>query len=196
MSKKIAITGSIGSGKSTVSRLFEIMGIPIYNADNEAKTLLTSPEVIDKIVAITGNGIIDHSGLIIKSELAQVIFNDKEKLNSINKIIHPKVIANYLEWVELNKNKPFTLFESAIIFESNLESNFDAIVDVFCPDEIAIKRASARDGVSEELIKKRLKNQMNSEIKRDKADFVVYNNGKQSVIEQVFSIKSQIEQKC
>ncbi len=195
MSKHIAITGNIGSGKSTVARFFKLLDIPVYNADIEARKFLAFPEVITEIKTILGNHILDNQGQIIKSEMARIIFNNKDKLEAINKIIHPRVIADYKEWSHKFNHPTFTLFESAIIFEHSLESYFDAVIDVYCPEEIAVKRASIRDGVSEDLIKERLKNQLNSEIKRDKANFVVYSNDKQSIIKQVLDIKSKIELK-
>lgn len=195
MSKHIAITGNIGSGKSTVARFFKLLDIPVYNADVEARKFLASPKVIDEIVATLGNQILDDQGQIIKSEMAKIIFNDKDKLEAINEIIHPKVIADYKEWSHKLYHPAFTLFESAIILERGLEKHFDAVIDVYCPEEIAIKRASTRDGVTAELIRERMKNQMNSESKRDKADFVVFTNDRQSIIEQVLDIKSKISDK-
>lgn len=193
MSKHIAITGNIGSGKSTVARFFKLLGIPVYNADLEARKFLSSPKIIDEIVAVLGNQILDDQGQIIKTEMARIIFNDKDKLEAINEIIHPRVIADYKEWSHKLNHPPFTLFESAIILERGLEKYFDAVIDVYCPVEIAVKRASNRDDVSEDLVRERLKNQMNSETKRDKADFVVFTNDRQSIIEQALKIKSQIE---
>lgn len=188
MSNKVALTGNIGSGKSTIGHLFSLMGIPIYNADNEGKKFLFQASIKEEIVNIIGENILDKDRNIIFSEMAKIIFENDVLLSKVNAVIHPLVIADYFEWEKLQSTAPFTIFESSIIFEHHLESNFDFVVDVYCPDEIAINRAIQRGFQSEIDINNRLKKQLNTEIKKSKADFVINNYNNFSVIEQISTI--------
>ncbi|MEI6346961.1 MAG: dephospho-CoA kinase [Bacteroidota bacterium] len=188
MSNKVALTGNIGSGKSTIGHLFSLMGIPIYNADNEGKKFLFQASIKEAMVDIIGENILDKEHNIIFSEMAKIIFENDVLLSKVNAVIHPLVIADYFEWEKLQNTAPFTIFESSIIFEHHLESNFDFVVDVYCPDEIAINRAIQRGFQSEIDINNRLKRQLNTEIKKSKADFVINNYNNFSVIEQISTI--------
>ncbi len=188
MRKQIAITGNIGSGKTTIAHLFNLMGIPVYNADMEAKKILNSPTVIQEIAAVVGNQVLNEHLQIDHKILASIIFSDPVMMEAVNGIIHPKVIEDYKQWTKTQDKAPFTLFESAIIFEHKLEVYFDAIILVYCPDEIAIIRASKRDHATTESIKKRLKAQMSSLLKKEKADYIIHNYDNHSVIAQSLEI--------
>ena len=190
--KRIALTGNIGSGKSTVAHLLSLMGIPVYNSDNEAKKLYFREDVVEKIVYVVGKQILDISNSINFTKLANEIFSNNSKLNAVNKIIHPLVMADYNKWNTKQKNAPFTIFESAIIYEHHLESYFDSVIHVYCPDEIAINRATLRDHKSIEEIKLRLNRQIDTEIKKEKADFVIRNHQNYSVIQQIALIYTQL----
>lgn len=192
MTKKIGITGIIGSGKSTVAHLFELMGIPVYIADMEARKLFLKPDVIDEIIKITGTEILDAQQQINRSMLADLLFSNSEMLTAVNHIIHPRVITDYQQWSLTQNQVPFTLFESAIIFEHQLESNFDAIINVSCPETMAISRAVKRDHQTEEQIRSRLSHQLSSEIKNQKSDFIIYTDDRHSIIYQVSAIYSQL----
>lgn len=188
MSKKIGITGNIGSGKSTVSHIFELLGIPIYVADIEARKFQSNRAIINKIASIAGTEILNNEKQIDRGVLAKILFSNQEKLNAVNKIIHPLVISDYEKWHCKNQDAPFTLFESAIIFEHQLESNFDLIIEVYCPLEIAISRASIRDKQPISEIKNRLAHQVSFEKRESHADFVIMNDEKHSILAQVLKI--------
>jgi dephospho-CoA kinase len=190
--KRIGLTGNIGSGKSTVAHLLSLMGIPVYNSDNEAKKLYFREDVVEKIVFVVGKQILDISNSINFTKLANEIFANNSKLNAVNKIIHPLVMADYNEWNTKQKNAPFTIFESAIIYEHHLESYFDGVIHVYCPDEIAINRAVLRDHKSIQEIKLRLSQQLDTEIKKEKTDFIICNYQNYSVIEQMLLIIPQL----
>jgi len=195
MIRNVGITGNIGSGKSTVAHLFELMGIPIYNADKEARKFFLDPAVIHDIIEIAGNRILDKQQQIDRRILAEILFSNPELLSAVNHIIHPRVMKDYLQWSKMQNQAPFTLFESAIIFEHGLETNFDKIINVDCPENIAIMRAAKRDHQTEEQIKSRLAHQMNSKIKNQKADFVIYTDDRHSVVAQVLSIYTELSTK-
>ncbi len=188
MSKHIAITGNIGSGKSTVAELFHLFGIPIYNADLEAKKILNTPTVVEEICAKIGYDILNSNHQIDPRKLANILFSDPSKLEMVNKIIHPKVIDHYKKWAEAHNNSPFTLFESAIVYEHNFNSFFDGIIVVYCPDYLAIERASRRDNTQKEIIQKRLNNQISAEIKKEMADYVIFNYDNFSIIAQCLEL--------
>ena len=195
MIRNIGITGNIGSGKSTVAHLFELMGIPIYIADKEARKFFLDQTVISDIQKIAGNLILDGQQQIDRRILAEILFAKPDLLSAVNHIIHPRVMKDYLQWSKAQIQAPFTLFESAIIFENGLETNFDKIINIDCPEEIAIMRAAKRDHQTEEEIKSRLAHQMSSEIKNKKADFVIYTDDRHSVIAQVISIFRELSKK-
>lgn len=188
MSKHIAITGNIGSGKSTVAKLFHLFGIPLYNADLEAKIILNTPPVVEEICAKIGYEILNTERQIEPKKLANILFSDSSKLEMVNKIIHPKVMDHYKQWIKAHNNSPFTLFESAIVYEHNFNSFFDGIIVVYCPNYLAIERASRRDNTQKEIIQKRLNNQISADIKREMADYVVLNYGNFSIIAQCLEL--------
>lgn len=195
MKNHYALTGNIGSGKSTIAHLLLLMGIPIYNSDNEAKKFLAQRSVIDQLSTAIGMEILDNEHRINHSKFAALIFENPSFLEKANTIIHPLVMADYQKWKSENNQTPFTIFESAIIFEHQFESHFDGVIDVYCPDDLAIERAVKRGFQSLEDVEKRLSRQMNTELKKEKADFVIHNYGNHSLIAQVLSISDQLSTK-
>lgn len=190
---KVAVTGNIGSGKSTVTRIFKSLGIPVFEADAEAKNLYTEKEVIEEVKNQFGNDIFNSEGILIKQKLAEIVFSDQKALLKINQIIHPRTLYKYHEWLKIYKNEDYTIHESAILFENNLQNHFDKIITVFAPQQIRMERVIARDGINEEIILKRMKNQLSDELKNNKADFVVYNDGANFVIPQVIEIDRKLK---
>ena len=190
--KYIGITGNIGSGKSTIAHLFKLMGIPVYVADSEARKFFLEQTVINDIVRIAGSRILNDRAQINRNVLAEILFPNPELLSAVNRIIHPLVLADYHLWSINRQQAPFTLFESAIIFEQQLESNFSAIIDVYCPEDLAIKRASKRDHETEAQIKLRLAHQLNAEIKSKKSDFIILNDECHSIITQTLTLYNKL----
>lgn len=195
MIKKVAITGNIGTGKSTVSHLFELMGIPIYSADQEARKFFSDQTVIQEITQIAGKRVLNEQQQIDRRILAEILFSDPELLAKVNHIIHPRVMSDYQQWSTMQIQAPFTLFESAIIFEHGLDRFFDTIINVFCPDDVAIMRAAKRDRQTQDQIKSRLAHQMSSSLKNQKADFVIHTDDHHSVIAQALTIYKKITAK-
>ena len=182
--KKIGITGGIGSGKSVVSDLLRLQGIPVYNADTASKSLLVTDEkLISSLKVLLGEDIY-QGGVLDKKRMASLIFSDKELLEKVNALIHPAVIADFERWA--NRQKASLLAcESALIFESKMNSLFDAVVMVYAPESVRLRRAMLRDTATEEQVKSRIQNQLSDEVKKSISDYVIVNDDKQALLPQL-----------
>ncbi|MDR1937473.1 MAG: dephospho-CoA kinase [Tannerellaceae bacterium] len=184
---KIGLTGGIGSGKSTVSSLLEVLGVPVYVADTEGKRLTnTSPLIRERLVALLG-GDIYCGEEIDRKRLASCIFNDPERLKQVNAIIHPEVNRDFLAWAA-RQTTPACAIETAILFESGFNRDVDVSVMVYAPLELRIERVVLRDGVSREEVIRRINNQLSDEVKKAYSDCVIYNDGRQALLPQVASL--------
>ncbi|GHU62405.1 dephospho-CoA kinase [Bacteroidia bacterium] len=186
MQMKIAgITGGIGSGKSTVSALMEMMGVPVYNADTESKKLTdTSPEIRKKLTERFGAALFSD-GKLNKALLASLIFNHAENLQYVNSVIHPVVRTDFSNWMERHRRHKLVSIETAILFESGFDSTVDIKVNVSAPLDIRIQRIKARDKQPIETILSRIKSQISDEEKNKLVDYIIYNDGKAALIPQV-----------
>ena len=181
---KIGITGGIGSGKSVVASLLALSGVPVYIADEESKWLTNnSPVIREKLTALFGPEIYTNEGLN-KKLLASHIFNNPEQLQQVNQIIHPEVNRHFSAWVE-RQTSPLCAIESAILFESGFNRVVDTTLMVYAPMEVRIKRALERDVVSREEVIRRIESQLSDEVKKEKSDYVVFNDGKQALLPQI-----------
>jgi len=185
---KVALTGNIGSGKSIVTRIFRTLGVPVFIADIEARLLYFRDDVKEIIRQELGDGVFNDSGEIDTKALAGVIFSDKQALKTVNNIIHPLVYHEYKNWLDLYSDEPYTIHESAILFENNLISRYDKVIVVTAPESLRLKRVMERDGVSAEKVKARMANQWPEEEKVKKADFVIINDGEHLLIPQILQI--------
>jgi dephospho-CoA kinase len=172
--KIIGLTGGIGSGKTTVAKYFEQQGIPIYISDLEAKNLMDNPEVIKEIALKFGNSIISDQGLN-REVLSSIVFQDKEKLQELNQIVHPKVKEHFLKWLQENSTQLYVIKESAILFESKSYLDCDYIISVIAPIDIRIERILKRDNTSKEKILLRIENQWTDAQRVEKSDFTIEN---------------------
>jgi len=181
---KIAITGGIGSGKSTVCKVLENYLFPVYYSDDRAKFLMNNNEqVINDIKAVFGNDIYSNNKLN-KKALASIIFNDKDSLKTINSIVHPAVIKDFNDWC-LKQISNTVFFECAILFEANLESHFSKVLCVFADDNTRIDRVMKRENCSKESVEERLKNQLNQDYIISKSDFCIDNSKDSSLLSQI-----------
>jgi dephospho-CoA kinase len=188
---KIGITGGIGSGKSTVARVFETLGIPVFNADKAAKTLMDNdPDLKTALQNIFGTNIYNN-GRLNRPLLSSIVFKDKDKLQQLNQIVHPKVIAWGETWHSLQQT-PYTLKEAALFFETGSYRMMDFIIGVYAPIDIRIERVMTRDQLTALQVSDRISKQMNEEEKMKLCKFVIVNNNEQSVVEQVVNIHQQI----
>jgi dephospho-CoA kinase len=188
---RIGITGGIGSGKSVVSEIFTLLGIPVYISDKESKELTdSSPAIRSALDELTGEKLY-QSGKLDRKKLASIIFNDEEKLRKVNQIIHPAVAEHFINWSKKQQGDVCGI-ESAILFESGFDRLTDITVMVYAPEHIRIKRASLRDGATTEKIKRRISNQAPDEHKAKRSQYVIINDDKHSLIRQVLNILSEI----
>ena len=192
---KTAITGNIGSGKSTVCKIFESLGVPVFYADTEAKKLYRDPSVLSMVKKIFGSDVFDESQQLIRQKLASIVFRDPEALKTLNAIIHPKLMEKYQRWLNENARHHYTLHEAAVIFENGLEKQFDVIINVSCPEEIRLERIKKRDMLPEEEIRNRMKRQWPEEKKNKLSDMVIINDGKRFLIPQVMEIHKKLTEK-
>ena len=171
----VGITGGIGSGKTTISKYFEGFGIPVYHADIEAKALMNRSKVIKrKLIALFGDDAYINNTLN-RDYLRSQIFKEKKLLSKMNAIVHPKVGAHYKRWAK-KQNAPYILKEVAIIFENNLQSQYDYIITVIADKEERVKRVMQRDNSSRDSVKAIIRNQFSDQEKIKKSDFVIENN--------------------
>ena len=189
---KIGLTGSIGSGKSTVANAFRALGVPVYIADIEAKKFLFDPVVISLIVELAGMEVLTPEGAIDRRALAARVFGNPKKLEALNGIIHPRVKQNFKQWVEKHHAYLYVMQESAITFESGFHTLFDLIVVVAAPQEERIQRVLRRDGFTREQALARIDNQWPEHMKVEKADFLIQNSDTDMVLPQLLKIHHEL----
>lgn len=184
---KIGLTGGIGSGKSTVAKVFETLGIPVYYADSAARHLMNSdPGLKEAILSEFGpEAYTDHQ--LNRSFLAARVFNDPQALDKLNRLVHPVTIRDAEEWMQ-KQNSPYTIKEAALLFESGANKGLDLVIGVSAPQPLRIKRVKERDGLSEEEVLKRISRQMNEAEKMSLCDEVILNNEQELVIPQVLAL--------
>ncbi|RLD51019.1 MAG: dephospho-CoA kinase [Bacteroidetes bacterium] len=188
----IGLTGGIGSGKTLVSKVFENLGIAVYNSDIEAKLLMNNnPEIINKFKMIFGFEIYDDNNRLNKKKLADLIFNDKNKLKTVNSIVHPAVKKHFTNWVQMQKS-PYVIKETAILFESGTYKDVDKIITVTASLDLRINRLIGRDRLSKEAIIERVNNQLNEDYKIKNSDYVIYNDNKQLIVPLILKIHQKI----
>lgn len=190
----VGLTGGIGSGKSTVAKIFETLGVPVFNSDVEAKKLLFSNKKIIRLVK-TEFPVAFENNQLNKTKLAQLVFNDTKALEKLNQIIHPEVKKVFLQWVEANKVAPFVVKEAAILIETKLFKELDKLILVTAPTPIKIQRVIDRDGIAEQEVIQRMRNQLSDDEKIPFADFVITNDDETLVIPQVLAIYDNLIEK-
>jgi len=170
----IGLTGGIGSGKTTISKMFNELGVPVYYTDIEAKKIMnTSIQVKHKLIHEFGEDAYRNDQLN-REYLAKIVFNSKERLSIINSIVHPEVESHFKAWVK-TQHAPYVIQESALIFENKKQNDFDIIITITAPLQDRIQRVKDRDGVTEEQILNRIKNQIDDEFKVENSDYVIHN---------------------
>lgn len=190
---KVGITGGIGSGKSTVCRIFENFSVPVYYADERAKWLMVNdPALVAAIRDTFGGEAYLPDGTLNRAYLASVVFGDSEKLARLNALVHPAVWRDGERWNAKHSGVPYTLKEAALLFESSGHQLLDRVITVYAPTELRIKRVMRRDGVSRSDVEARMRRQMPDEEKVKRADFVIYNDGSRLLIPQVWVIHQRL----
>lgn len=185
---KVGITGGIGSGKTTVCKIFEVLGIPVYYADDRAKDLMqTDLKLIASIKEIFGDKAY-ASGKLNRAYISSKAFASKQLLAKLNGVVHPAVARDSELWMNRHKDLPYVLKEAALIFESGMHRYLDKIICVLAPIEERITRLKARDNTTYEEIAARMKNQMSDERKAELSDFVIRNDSRHKLIPQALAI--------
>lgn len=189
--KIVGITGGIGSGKTTVAKMFASLGVPIYNADIEAKILTnTSPIIRESLIKLLGKEVYKN-GELNRKFMADKIFNDKVLLERANAIIHPQVAEHFKKWAS-NQDFPYVLKEAAILFESGSYKQCDQVILVTAPKETKVQRVMQRDNVTREEVEARMKNQWEDSEKIKLADFTLQNIQISETQKQVEAIHHQL----
>ena len=186
---KVGVTGGIGSGKSVVTKLFALLGVPVYDADSKARFLMENNEVLrTSLMALFGVNVYSNHHLNRKF-LASQVFENAPKLAQLNGLVHPAVATDFDQWLTLHQQSPMVVKEAAIMFESDAYKTLDKIITVFAPEEIRLQRVLKRDPQRTEMeVKAIMSNQFPEEKKLKLADYVIFNDDKHLVIPQVIQL--------
>jgi len=194
MTLKVGITGGIGSGKSTVCRMFKLLGAPVFEADVVAKQLLqTHPKIRKGLIHLFGEDIYLDDNTVDRKKLAAIIFNDDVQLAKMNALVHPVVRSEFYEWVK-QQNTPYVIHEAAILFESGFYKLMDFTILVSAPEEERIQRVVKRDGVSEQQVRERLAKQWTDVEKRKLADKEIVNDNNNPVLPEIIQIDKRLRE--
>ena len=190
---KVGVTGGIGSGKTTVCRIFEQFGIPVYYADERAKLLMVeNRDLIAKVKQFFGDEAYLPDGSLNRRWIGGIVFQDQKKLEALNSNVHPAVIEDGEKWHEQQSNVPYTIKESALLFDIGSQIFYDKTVVVFAPKEIRLQRSMLRDSLKREAVEARMAMQMDDEKKAQLADYVIINDGEKMLIPQVMEVHRQL----
>jgi dephospho-CoA kinase len=188
---KLGVTGGIGSGKTTVCRIFNVLGVPVFSADSDARVIMDSDEaVISQVNSFTGKDMY-KGGQLDRIEMARLIFNDRKLLDKINSIIHPIVIGRFLEW-EKTEDAPYVILEAAILFESGASKLLDRVLTVTAPVEERIERVVKRNNLTREQVIERINNQSDDQFKISLSNFVINNSDNDMIIPAVLRIHEEM----
>ena len=188
---KIGLTGGIGSGKSTVAKIFEVLGIPVYYADDAAKKLMNTDEEL-KLKIIKHFGAESYiNNELNRAYISKKVFDNKENLEILNSFVHPATIRDAENWMK-NQKTSYAIKEAALIFESGSEKYLDYVIGVSAPESLRINRTMQRDNVSEHEVKNRIENQMNEEKKMSLCNFVITNDEQQPLLPQAIALHEQL----
>jgi len=188
---KIGITGGIGSGKSTVAKVFEMLGIPVYYADDAAKRLMNEDEELKEKIQLQFGNDVYKDGKLNRKELAAIVFNDPSKLVLLNSLVHPATLKDAERWMQ-KQATPYAIKEAALIFESGAQEQLDHVIGVTTPAPLRIQRSMQRDGISREEVIARMDKQMDETIKMKLCDFVITNNEQEMLLPQVLALHEKL----
>ena len=188
---KIGLTGGIGSGKTTVAGIFEVLGIPVYYADEAARQLMNKdPDIRQGMIRNFGTASY-RDGILDREFISRQVFDNREKLQILNARVHPVTIRDAINWMG-HQTTPYAIKEAALIFESGGKGNLDQVVGVASPLELRIERTMKRDHISRAEVLKRMGSQMDEDKKMSLCDFVIYNDEVHPVLPQVLELHRKL----
>lgn len=190
---RIGLTGGIGSGKTTVARIFETIGIPVYYADQAAKRLMNEDPVVKESIIREFGSESYKDGVLNRKHIASIVFNDNGKLELLNAITHPATIQDAENWMQ-QQVTPYAVKEAALLFESGSASKLDIIIGVYAPAALRIRRVMDRDGISREEVQQRMNRQIDETIKMKLCDEVIVNDETHLLIPQVIALHQKFVQ--
>ena len=186
---KVGITGGIGSGKTTISKIFGVLGIPVFNSDDEAKRVMCTDTILTAAIRHEfGDEAYFTDGSLNRKYIASLVFNNTQKLNTLNSIVHPAVFRAFDAWLAATPPAPYVLKEAALLFESGSYKLCDKTIMVFTPKADRVERVIARDGLTEAEVISRDAKQFTDEVKLQMAHYQIINNNTQLVIPQVLAL--------
>ncbi len=191
MALRIGLTGGIGSGKSTVAQLFELLGIPVYYADDAAKELMNTDEELKAAIKKNFGEAAYKDDQLDRQYLASVVFNDPVRLDLLNSLVHPATIRDAEQWMK-KQTTAYTIKEAALLFESRSDKHLDYIIGVSAPEKIRVERVMKRDAVTWEEVMQRLSKQIDEEEKMKRCDFILINDETQLLIPQVLELHQKL----
>jgi dephospho-CoA kinase len=195
MPLKIGLTGGIGSGKTTVARIFEVLGVPVYYADDAARRIMNEDEDLKKNIVKNFGEQSYAGGKLNREYLASIVFQDKKKLAILNALVHPATIRNSIQWMK-QQTSPYAIREAALIFESGVQGQLDYVIGVSAPVELRIQRSMQRDRLTRQQVMERMDRQINETIKMRLCDFVIVNDCRTAVIPQVLRLHDQLTERA
>jgi dephospho-CoA kinase len=188
---KIGITGGIGSGKSTVAKVFEVLGIPVYYADDAAKKLMNEDEELKEKIQLQFGNEVYKDGQLDRKHLAEIVFTSPQKLALLNALVHPATLKDAERWMQ-KQLSPYAIKEAALIFESGAQDHLDYVIGVTTPAPLRIKRTMQRDGITREEVIARMDKQMDETIKMKLCDFVIKNNDQEMLLPQILELHEKL----
>lgn len=185
---KIGLTGGIGSGKTTVAKIFETLGVPVYYADDVAKQLMQEDNVLKQsIINIFGKDSYTTDGKLNRLHLSSIVFSNPHQLERLNAIVHPATIQHAEQWMQ-QQQAPYVIKEAALIFESGSQSTLDYVIGVYAPQALRIQRTIKRDNIDKDKVLQRMQNQIDENIKMRLCDRVIQNDDQHSLMQQVLMV--------
>ena len=188
---RVGLTGGIGSGKSTVAQIFEVLGIPVYYADISAKKLMNEDAQLRSAITTIFGEQAYVKNILDRKYISSIVFSDPAKLQQLNALVHPATKKDGETWMQL-QTSPYAIHEAALIFEAKVSDRLDLVIGVSSPEELRIKRAMGRDKINRDEVLKRMDQQLDEELKMSKCDFVLINDEQQLLIPQVLELHEKL----